>query len=80
MPQGRTEHLAWRSNVNAEGIGLRVGAAAVDLVAIDMDREYDVLARRLASKRWHSMGRGDQVFAMRSGTLLSDKLFVWFAS
>lgn len=51
MPQGRTEHLAWRSNVNAEGIGLRVGAVVVDIVTIDMDREYDVLARRLARDR-----------------------------
>lgn len=32
----------------------------VDIVAIDMNGlEYDVLPRRLASKRWHSMGRGD---------------------
>jgi hypothetical protein len=60
---------------------LRVGAVVVDIFAIGMNRvEYDILARGLASKRWHSMGRGDQVFAMRSGTLLSDKLFVWFAS
>lgn len=36
------------------------GAVVVDIVAIDMDGlKYDVLPRRLASKRWHSMGRGD---------------------
>ena len=39
---------------------MRVGAVVVDIVAIDMDRaEYGVLGRRLASKRRHSMGRGD---------------------
>lgn len=32
----------------------------VDIVATDIDRaESDVLARRLDSKRRHSMGRGD---------------------
>jgi hypothetical protein len=58
MPQQRTEHLAGRSKVNAEGIDLRAGAV-VDIFAIDIDTvEYNVLAGRLASRRWHSIERG----------------------